>query len=498
MNRYILTIVVFLAVLSVNADRTEQGNLLQQNTLDINGEEDGVVTLHLGPLGSPPTLKCNCEQPTTIGVHAKPLNEFPNPLPSDQGVLSLGLAGYAGIEITSSNADANCEFELTTVDLTAFLTGDHQKTGILCDDGVGSGGPGPHNTSSSTGGTDMFNSSTGSSSTGEASTGLFQPNSTGDASSSTGILQLNSTDESSTGESSTGESTGEGESSSTGPQSSSTGEEEGPQSSSTGDMSSTGDISSTGVSTEPPTWECVPVDTEGGKLIAKFVKTGIYVFVSIETVFQAVLEDPYEILAGLNRTVEWADEFAMEIKTQAHNTLNVNATEETDKGDADQRHRDCGEDMGHFYDLDFARLDVDFEIMLLFKYTEEMLTQKGHCNTCGKYLRFAFFDELTSLWKFSEESTEVDIINKEIKQYTKNSQDEEMPKSWAVMYAAELLNGTSSSGDGFTGDSGGGFTGDSTGGFTGFTGGDRSGVEARWASVPLVGVLAVVALALVR
>jgi hypothetical protein len=238
-----------------------------------------------------------------------------------------------------------------------------------------------------------------------------------------------------------------------------------------------------GVSSGGGNWECVPCQNDQGKLIATLVKTGMYVFVSIEQVLKAVFANPCDFIAGLNRTIEWAEEFAMQCQAQAQNTINVVAKEMTDKGDAEQRHRDCGQDMGHFYDVDLAHLDVEFETVLQFKYTEEMLTQKGFCDTCGKNLRWAFFDELTSMWKFPEEHSEVDVNKKECTQKTKNSKDQNMPKFWAVTYASDLLNGTDSTGGGFTG----GITGSN----------DQSAADGRVVSVPLMALLALLAAALV-
>jgi hypothetical protein len=207
--------------------------------------------------------------------------------------------------------------------------------------------------------------------------------------------------------------------------------------------------SSGGVGTGGPNWEFIPCTNDNGKLIATLVKTGMYVFVSIEKIFQAVLGNTCELLAGLNRTIEWAESFTMDCKTAFQNKLNVTTKEVSEHGDAAQRHRDCGEDMGHFFDVSLERIDLDFESSLDFFYTEQMLTQKGKCSTCGKNLRWAFFDELDSMWKFPEQRSEVDVNKKQCKQQAKNTKDKKLPKSWAVMYAAEVAgNGTSSTGGG--------------------------------------------------
>jgi hypothetical protein len=453
MNRCILAVLGLLAV--VYADRTEQGNLLAKNTVNINGHADGIVTLNMGPFGTPPTLKMQSDKPTVVGVHAKPANQFPNPLPSNQGLLSLALAGYAGLEITSSNPDAKCEYELITIDLTAFLTGGTQTTGIMCDNGPPTGGPGPVEISSS--GSIVFSSSAAP----------VIPSSSAQAYSSSAPAVSSSAQAYSSSAPAVSSSA----------QAYSSSAPIAPSSSAMQVVASSSGVHVGGGGN----WECVPCENQSGKLVAKLVKTGVYVFVSIEKILKAVFANPCEILAGLNRTIEWATEFAMDCKMQAGNMLNVTAKQATDKGDAQQRHRDCGEDMDHFYDVDLARLDVDFETVLQFKYTEQMLTQKGFCNTCGKNLRWVFFDELTSKWKFPESNSEVDVNKKECNQKTKNTKDQHMPKSWAVVYASELVNGTMSSSGGGGGVPSGGFSG------------DRSAAEAR--VTPLMAIVGLLALA---
>jgi hypothetical protein len=273
--------------------------------------------------------------------------------------------------------------------------------------------------------------------------------------SSTGVIGSTGGVESSTGggdeSSSTGFPTGLGETglvSSTGvATSSSAAVSSSAVSSSTGLVSSTGISSSTGLSSGGGGWENVPCTSVNGQLQATLFKAGWYVFVSIEKILQAVFATPCDIVAGLNRTIQWAEDFAIDCKTQFENRMTVVEHNTTDKGDVAQRHRDCGDDMGHFFSVVLDNIHVYAESTFNFKYTEDMLVQKGKCGTCGKNLRWAFFDEADSKWKYPAQPSQVDVNKKEVTCTTTQA-----TSNWAVVYADALngtsLNGTSSSSSG--------------------------------------------------
>jgi len=440
MTNRILALVCLCLALFVNADRTEQGNLLTPNNFTINGEADGVVTINLGPLGTPPTLKCKSDKNTNVGVQLKPSNDLPTALPANQGLSTLGISGYGAIQITSSNPDAKCEYELITIDLSSFFSSGTQTTGIMCH---GCGGSGSQ---SSTGGV-MF-SSTGapsfsssasvmpSSSAGavlpSSSTGIDLPPTVGvGQSSSAGVIQS-----SSAGVIIQSSSAGAMQSSSAGVSQSSTG---GVVQSSTGvTHSSTGQ--SGGGSCVGGCWQSIPCQHNGGQITAKFEEAATYVFVSIDLILQAVFNTPCDIIAGLNRTIEWAEDFSVQIRTQTQNQLQCQQSTTTTVGDANQRHRDCGDDMDHFYTIGLATA-AQVETTLVFKYTSDLLIQKGKCGDCGKNLHWAYYSQTEQKWRFPDHPSQVDEANHECRQNTTQP-----ATTWGVMYSTDAPTDFSSSG----------------------------------------------------
>lgn len=512
MNTIHFVLLALLALL-VNADRSVQGNLLTQNTVTVNGHADGLVTINLGPFGSPPTLKVRSDLVTDVGVRCKTENS--DSLPPNLGISILDVSGYAAIEITSSNPDARCEYELITIDLTSFFHAESQISGIMCRGCGHQGG----STQSSTGiivvpqsstGVDVVDSSTALLGGEEPQVGswdcpevpgsfwdwryappncealtviyptdlpsgqandvnvriytaqygdvtlnfhnnvgfwsgettftfLTHPNFPLDVTQySVEWVQVGGSNCHWTGNLQCGN-LGAGPTE--------------PSSSSTGMIlhSSTGVIhGSTGLTGSCPLvgngdgdcWESIPCESKNGQLVAKLVHAATYVFVNIEKIQQVLFNVPCDIIAGIYRTYEMAVDFAVEFKSDTPNQMQCQKSETTNLGNAEQRHRDCGEDMGHFYQIDLAA-QAEVESVLVYKYTEEMLTSKGKCAGCGKYLRWACWDAQDSKWKFPQVESEVDEDKKECRQKTN-----QLASTWAVVYAEDFNNSTFPEGTG--------------------------------------------------
>jgi len=168
--------------------------------------------------------------------------------------------------------------------------------------------------------------------------------------------------------------------------------------------------------------------TSSGQLTAQLPSVGSYVFVSIDKMVAADYSVPRAVIAGANRTYQWANNFAIQFWSQTSNTIDVVAANVTAEGTVAQRAA-IGIALDVYFSIDLGTA-ASHVSQIQYTYTDAELTAKGIAADAAAGLRWAYYDTVAAIWKLAEQASTVSVSAKVVAQTTTHF------STWGVFYAS--------------------------------------------------------------